>query len=343
MMVAMSEMRAVATVALRRKEAKQRTLSTRLVMLGAILGALILLTVYLLVTWQLPGTGPAPGASASQRLERLEAPVGSCLDWTRPDSSDIKKIDCAESHLFEITAVIDLNGKYPKGAPYPSQELWRQINEETCKPKSKDYMGGKLDPFGKFSVTAIRPSQETWTEDDDRAMRCGLQVVGRSQMLYPSKKSAKNNDQSNVYPIGTCLGIDGKTSWDPVDCAKPHAYEIVFVVDLGKRFTEGPPSPTEQATYLADACAKPLEEYGATAEVLKAKNLLPVPDTIKEDSWAAGSRLANCKIAAKLPGDPSPGLAPISGSVKGSVAVGQQQAPPAPKVDPGTPAKPIAG
>ncbi len=43
------------------------------------------------------------------------------------------------------------------------------------------------------------------------------------------------------------------------------------------------------------------------------------------------------KIAAKLP-DGS-GLAPISGSIKGSISVGEAPAGPAQKVEPGTPAK----
>ena len=67
------------------------------------------------------------------------------------------------------------------------------------------------------------------------------------------------------------------------------------------------------------------------------KKLTVYWDNITEDSWKAGSRKVNCNLAALLP-DRS-GFAPVTGSVKGAVSVGDQPAPPAPdSTTPGAPA-----
>jgi len=71
--------------------------------------------------------------------------------------------------------------------------------------------------------------------------------------------------------------------------------------------------------------------------VITDKKLTVYWDNITEDSWKAGSRKVNCNLAALLP-DRS-GFAPVTGSVKGAVSVGDQAAPPAPESStPGAPA-----
>jgi hypothetical protein len=62
--------------------------------------------------------------------------------------------------------------------------------------------------------------------------------------------------------------------------------------------------------------------------VITDKKLTVYWDNITEDSWKAGSRKVNCNLAALLP-DRS-GFAPVTGTVKGAVAVGNQPAAPAP-------------
>ena len=61
-------------------------------------------------------------------------------------------------------------------------------------------------------------------------------------------------------------------------------------------------------------------------------------DNLTEDSWTAGTRRVNCNLAALLP-DRS-GFAPVTGSVRGPVTVGDTPAPPATGTpEPGVPAQ----
>ncbi|MGW1680492.1 septum formation family protein, partial [Saccharopolyspora sp. NPDC002376] len=167
-------------------------------------------------------------------------------------------------------------------------------------------------------------SEEGWA-DGDRTLHCGLQQPGPSGKLYPIKGSASTTDQSNIYPEGRCLGINGTAVWDPVDCAKPHAVEITGMVNLGDEFPGGWPAEKDQDPFLFNRCAELTERFAGGPNVAKDKGLVIYWDTLPEESWNAGSRQVNCKVSAQLP-DGS-GLAPVTGSVKGEVRVGKEPAP----------------
>ena len=88
------------------------------------------------------------------------------------------------------------------------------------------------------------------------------------------------------------------------------------------------PAVADQDAYLQPACAKIAADYAGGDQVITDKKLTVYWDNVTEDSWKAGSRKVNCNLAALLP-DRS-GFAPVTGSVKGAVTVGDQPAPPAP-------------
>ena len=72
--------------------------------------------------------------------------------------------------------------------------------------------------------------------------------------------------------------------------------------------------------------------------MITAKKLTVYWDNVTEDSWKAGTRHVNCNLAALLP-DRS-GFAPVTGSVRGPVTVGDTPAPPAANTpEPGVPAQ----
>ena len=70
--------------------------------------------------------------------------------------------------------------------------------------------------------------------------------------------------------------------------------------------------------------------------MIAKKKLTVYWDNLTEESWNAGSRKINCNLAALLP-DRS-GFAPVTGSVKGEVVVGESVAPPATAARPPDPA-----
>jgi putative regulator of septum formation len=291
-----------------------RTLSTRLVMAGAFVGALLVLGLSVVFSWPVKvSTGAASDDPAANFAAAFDAPTGSCLNW-RPDGTDMRKVSCDVPHLFEVTGDVDISAEHGANAPSPTVEAWREIAKQKCTTGATEYLGGKLDPFGKFSVGALKPSDEQW-KSGDRKLRCGLQRAGPAgKVLVPTTGPATKQDQSDVYDAGTCLALTDKTVGDPTDCVNAHAYEIVAVIDLAETFKDGVfPAEDKQQNSLADLCGKASAEYTGGVN-LAEKKLSLTWDTRKQESWNAGSHKAQCKVGSSLP-DGS-GLAPVSGSIK---------------------------
>jgi hypothetical protein len=287
------------------------TRGTRLVMIGAFVGAFALLGLSAFTSLPVAG-GPLAGHSVVNAVNpAFESSAGDCLNWAKPDLSDVTKVDCASQHLFEVTGTVDITSTYPKGAPFPDGALWQKISQDHCTQPSVSYLGGKLDPFGKYTVGPLNPGEQRWSEGY-RTLRCGLQVAGPSGGLLPSYGTAKTQDQSDVYDPGVCLGINGNAVADPIDCAKPHTFEIIGVVDLGAALPGDHPALEKQDKVLSDQCNKIATDYTGGAD-LKEKGLVVAWDNRAAESWAVGSKKANCKIGA-VPGDG--GLVAWTGSVR---------------------------
>jgi Septum formation len=300
--------------------------------LGAIVGAVMALT-FTTQGISLPGDAPTGERRA------FSAPIGSCLDWTTPDGSDARNVDCASDHLFEVVGTVDLTTSFGPAAAFPTDQAWHGVVQQRCTPLAIEYLAGMFDPFGRLAVGALKPSQPGWRHGD-RALHCGLQVNGRSGALYHAMTSAKSMDQANVYVPGTCLGIDGVDVGDPVDCAQPHAVEVVGNVDLAA-LLPAPEYPLEpkQDEVLAGACTKLADEYAGKPGLVAEKKLTVYWDTLKLESWSAGTRRVGCKLGALLP-DKS-GFAPITGGVRGEVQIDSIPAPPAViNLTPGAPMAP---
>lgn len=329
-----------------------RTTPARRMTVGAVLGAA--LTLVLATTLGNVGDGgllgsshaahtptsaasaasPASAASrtsATPEPSPFRAPVGTCLTWSQDDASDARRVPCTQPHLFEITGTITLYRAYGPDAPFPTEAQWRDLVQRRCTAAAQDYLNGKFDPEGRYSVGAIKPSRAAW-RNGDRTMRCGLQAVGNSGTVYPTTGSVRHVSQANVHEPGTCLGIDGKAIGDPVDCSKPHAVEVVAVVHLGKAFEgDGYPKEDKQDKLLADKCAKLAAEYAGGENVVRKKGLTVFWQTLSRRSWQAGTRKVECRLGAPLPDDS--GFAAITGSVKGKVTIADEPAPPMPNPD----------
>jgi len=304
----------------------------RRVGIGAIVGAAAALAVTSVMAF---GSGAGNSSGAGQ--EAFNAPAGACLDWTSPDGADVQKVECGQPHLFEAVGAVDLDGVFGVAAAFPAEEAWLSIVQEKCTPLANTFLTEKYDPFGRFSVGALKPSQPGW-RSGDRTLHCGLQVVAQSGELYRTAGAAVGTDQSDVHDPGTCLGIDGVDVGDPVDCAQPHAVEVVGVVDLAVAFPEADyPDEAKQDAAAEPVCTQLAAEYAGGPTVVTDKKLTVYWDTLRPESWLAGTRKVDCKLGALLP-DKS-GFAPVTGGVKGAVAIGTAPAPPTPPTAiPGAPA-----
>ncbi|HVV23251.1 MAG TPA: septum formation family protein [Pseudonocardiaceae bacterium] len=293
--------------------------STRLYMVGAFAGAVVLLALSVVAGWPvLPGRAATPPDPATVVAN---ATAGTCLTWSKPDASNLSAVDCARPHLFEVTGAADISGQYPAGAPFPTAQAWQKAAQTSCTTSVTDYLG-KLDPNGRFTVGALKPTTSQWASGD-RSLRCGVQRSTPSGQLMPTTGSARGADQSNVYPTGTCLALVKKAAGGPVPCGSQHAYEIVGTVSLHGKFPDGYPAVADQQHALGTLCQPVASAYTGNAN-LSQYQLSVTWDTISQQSWAAGSYQVNCKIGSLLP-DGS-GLGPVINSVKG---IGTGQQPPA--------------
>ncbi|HEU5473249.1 MAG TPA: septum formation family protein [Actinophytocola sp.] len=309
--------------------AATETIRTRLVMAGAFVGALALLSATMLFSWPVS----VPGASSSTEDEAtaaFDAPAGTCLTWPTDNPRALDRIDCGQPHIFELTGSVEISADNPESAPPPDDQAWQQIANDKCTPNVTEYLGGALDPFGRFSVSALKPTDDQWREGD-RKLRCGVHRVTATGTRLPTTGSAAGQDQSNVFDPGTCFALtEEKGVGDPTECEKTHAIEVVGNVDLSQAFPAEYPQVDAQQTRLAELCALAASQYSGGVD-LAAKKLTLGWDPLEERSWAAGSRKVDCRVGSRLP-DGS-GLAPISGTLKAAPPAGD--APPAEQPPPG--------
>ncbi|MFR9752724.1 septum formation family protein [Nocardia sp. 004] len=285
-----------------------------------------------------------PGAPVQTMLDKelSAAAMGDCLSWSKPDRSDLFEVNCSNEHKFEVAAEIDLS-RYPgkefgPGSRAPDVLRATELKEEHCVPAVQKYLGGRFDPQGKYLVQLMYPSQEAW-KHGDRTLHCGLQGATKTGTTPLTTGSATEQDQSKVYEPGVCLGINQNLPTDPVDCAQPHAVEIVSTIDLGTRFDSTPPPKEEQDKFMNEECTRTAPDYLGGPDVIRDKTLTMFFDYIDARSWMAGSHKLNCMIGK---GTDREGFAPIVGSAKGDILINGQAPIPPPKNGRSTPA-PLPG
>jgi hypothetical protein len=285
-------------------------------MAGAFVGAIAVLSMSMLFSWPVSVKGAADTA-AEEAAAAFDSPSGTCLDWPNDAPQNMRRVPCTEPHTFEVTSNADIGANYPASAQPPDDQGWQQIVTERCTEVGTAYLGGKLDPYGKYTVGALKPTAQQWREGD-RKLRCGLQRVTPSgQRLLATTGTAAKQDQSNVHDPGTCFALVNKTEvGDPVDCVKEHSFEVVGSVDLSATFPGEYPSEDLQREKTVDLCPPVAAEYSGNKD-LAALTLSLYSDTLKPESWAAGSRKVNCKVGAL---EPDGTLRPVRGSVRAQPA-----------------------
>lgn len=292
---------------------------------GTVLGALAALVAVGVPLGDAPLLPAISSLAAPDAPQPLRAAVNSCLTWQRPDASDAKTVSCTDPHLFEVTGTLDLEDVGAQ-EPFPDQVRWQELVAQRCTASTTQALAERFDPFGRYTVGAIKPSEAGWLRGD-RTLRCGVQTAGRTGTLFPTTGNILTQDQSDVHPPGTCLGNDGKAVADPVDCAGPHAIETVGVVNLKDAFPQGYPDDAAQDKLLNTECTRLAQDFSGGAGGAANKGLTLFWQTLRAESWQAGSTRVDCRLGAFLP-DRS-GFAPVTGTVKGPVQIGKEPAPPA--------------
>ncbi|WP_227978925.1 septum formation family protein [Nocardia spumae] len=275
-----------------------------------------------------PGTAKAPGGHAGAAFGAAKS--GDCLTWTSAKTLDLAKVNCADKHLFEVTSDIDLS-RYPgrefgPGSAFPDSLRFAELRDEHCGPAAAAYLGGRLDPRGKFVVGMVNPGEPGW-RNGDRTIRCGLQLVSATgSATQQAVGRVRDSDQSRIFDPGTCIGISQNLPTnEPVPCGQPHAYEVMSTVDLGTQFNGGPPANADQDKFMQDECGRAAGDYLGGQDALINKTLTIFWDNLDSRSWLVGSHKLNCLVGKGS----QDGFSTITGSAKGDILI-DGQAPVAP-------------
>ena len=274
---------------------------------------------------------PVGSASSQTALDSSfgVADTGDCLQWTpsddpNTDRQDLTTVTCAEPHRFEVASNIDLSqypgAEFAPGATYPDGGRFSLLRDEHCTSAVDEYMGGRFDPSGKYSVGLMYPSMRGWV-GGERTIRCGIQQTGATGALQTMVGGVADQDQSLVWDAGTCVGITNGVPTDPVDCAMNHAFEVVSVVDLGQQFPGGLPPVEDQDRYLEQTCTAAANDYLGNPDALRDKTLTLFWDNVDASGWLANSRRVSCSIGKEV--QPQ-GFATITGSAKGDILINGQ-------------------
>ncbi len=311
--------------------------STRRALLLTALGGLLIAGV---IT-ALPQSDPTGGLTANaislgpRGNDTFDhAKSGDCLSWPdrTPDAAEI--VDCGAEHRFEVAESVDMRtfpgSEYGPDAAPPSPARIQQISQEQCSAAVKRYLGPRYDPNSRFSVSMLWSGDKAWRQSGERRMLCGLQLPGPNNQQLAFTGKVAEIDQSKVWPVGTCLGIDPATNQPtdiPVDCAAPHAMEVTGAVNLALKFPDVLPPEAEQDSFIKDECTKMTDSYLAPIK-LRETTLTLIYSTVSLPSWAAGSRQVSCSIGATLGNG---GWSTLLNTAKGPLMINGQ--PPVPPPD----------
>ena len=234
-----------------------------------------------------------------------DARRGDCLTWPPGESDRATKVDCSDEHLFEVA----------DSEPIPAAGV---DDQQTCTRAVGYYLGPHYDPGGRFVVGAVQTGGR---------LVCGLQLPSDGIASFGFKGKVESQDQSRVWPTGTCLGIrDGKTTDIAVECGLPHAIEITGTADLSTVFGQAAPSTAAQDAFVRDACGIATSAY-LSPMTLDATGLSVRYQPIDAAGWAAGSRRVACRVGSPTPDG---GWATLVRSAKNGVRIDGQLTGPLP-------------
>jgi len=316
--------------------------STRRALLLAALGGLLIAGT--VTALPIAGQNPLRGTAATDPIGPIANPAfvdaqpGDCLDWPDNSPGAATIVDCTAEHRFEVADAVDMRAypgmEYGPDAEPPSPSRIQQISLEQCQPAVEDYLGAKYDPNSRFSISLLWAGDRAWAQSGERRMLCGLQLPGPGNQQLVFSGTVADLDQSKVWPVGTCLGIDPTTNQPtdaPVDCSAPHAMEVTGAVNLVEQFPGELPTEADQDAYIKEVCTSLTDSYLAPIQ-LRDTTLTLIYSTVSLPSWTAGSRQVSCSIGATLGNG---GWATLINTAKGPLLINGQPPVPPPAIPEG--------
>jgi hypothetical protein len=252
-----------------------------------------------------PAGATGPSGSTTATTLTLAAPgfsPGECVKWLQTgDSSPFDRptyvIPCDQPHLVEVVAVGTAVAGL--GAAWPGSRTLDAAAHRQCTPIAEKFLGQPVDPYGRFYVSAIAPSEQAWGVGH-RTMWCDVQLNDVSRKvstgpLRPYVGEARGASQTYLQPVGTCEppGFDG-----PVPCNTPHVVEISGNVDLTAKTSSLPASESAWQNLVGSACNRLGVEYLGRAYPAGVESGW---QDIAASSWDAGRRVVQCVVGKVAP------------------------------------------
>jgi hypothetical protein len=245
---------------------------------------------------------------------------GDCVRWDQDAPPAVfhrtDVVDCVEEHLIEIARLVEVPGSSEQA---PTDDEWDAIKDRHCQAVVEEYFGGKVDPYGRFAVGMIKPSDDSWRRGQ-RRVSCGLQASQArpreqaepaSKRFSPFRGEARASAQFWTFEPGNCIGEDRP---DVVSCQQSHIAEVVGTLTLPDDTVL--PSPNDREGWDAivrDDCTNRAVAYLGTRQVPDPWDL--GHRGIAPESWAAGLRTVPCFL-----GQWDDRWLPVTGSARGQSA-----------------------
>ncbi len=257
----------------------------------------------------------APSGSTTSTTPRVELSArkyspGNCVTWDQELTGAVKPtlvVPCTQDHLIEIVSKATIPTSVSQ---FPDGQGWINLAQILCAQPVTTYLGYALDPFGRFQISSINPTIESWKQGD-RTLWCGIGLGGAIDApTVPFTGTVRGQSQQLLNPVGTCLNFDpGNTNSGSVPCTESHAAEVVGNAILAA-LTQLP-----QGNALGDAVAAQCAPLAARY----AGGSLPAGTRwgylgLAQSSWNAGDRVVQC-IIQTIDGTGNPTQS--TGSLKG--------------------------
>lgn len=318
----------------------------RLILSTVVIGAVVAGAIAL-ATGVFDDSGSVGGTDigSNERLAEnafTKSVAGDCLDWPAGDPGNPSNVGCDQPHRFEVAGPLNTaqmpGSEFGESAKWPGGDRFAAIRDEQCPVIVDDYLDGRLDPQGRFSVGMMYPSQVQW-DKGARQLRCGLQQTGPDGSAAQFTGKVAEQDQSFGWPAGTCVGIDRATkkpTGTAVNCTEAHAFQTTGTVNLAPRFGDrvsGKPWPdaATQNDYLKTICPVQATRFLGGQNKLDATTLNVQWSVLSEPSWLAGSRTAVCYLGLPDGG----GFATLVGDARSTLLIDGKLPVPPPAAPPG--------
>lgn len=118
-----------------------------------------------------PASASAP-ATDGEETSVFDLEVGDCFSEVGDAAESVVVTDCADSHLYEVFALLDHPGGDSEA--YPGSEEIGDFGDTECREPFTAYVGHDYET-SVYWITTLTPSEETWAEGD-REIVCTLRL-----------------------------------------------------------------------------------------------------------------------------------------------------------------------